>query len=292
MNINLGIMQGRLTPPEPGNQDEYFVGKNWRKEFEKIKTLENISLFKSAYKTNKITSIDWVITKNTFKNNPLFKNSLKKYPIFSIYAYNMMDKSFYKKEFMDSNLKPILEAAKKNGIKYVSIPLKEFSNIQNVEVRKEFIKNIRVYGKKYKNITFLFEFECWPEEILEVLRGVKNFKLIYNTSVITAFKGKQSHKYFFAKLHRHILNIYLADKPTKGKPAEIGRGEVDFYEIIANLLLIYKYKGNFTLQTNREEPKKELTTLANHMKYFVGIFASLSSMYTVKKKQNYALVEA
>ena len=278
-------MQGRLTPPEPGNQDEYFVGKDWKEEFEKIKKLENISFFNSNYKVNKITTIEWVVTKNSFKNNPLFKNSLKKYPIFSVCAYNMMDKSFYKKEFMESNLKPILEAAKKNDIKYVNIPLKEFSNIQNTEIRKEFIKNIRIYGKKYKDIIFLFEFECWPEEILEVIRGFKNFKLTYNTSIITSFKGKQSHKYFFSKLHRHILNVHLTDKATKGKPTEIGQGEVDFHEIIANLLLVYKYKGNFTLQTNREEPKKELITLAKHMKYFIGIFATLNSMYTMKKKQ-------
>ena len=285
-------MQGRLTPPEPGNQDEYFVGKNWKEEFEKIKKLENISLFNSTYKVNRISSIEWVITKNSFKNNPLFKNSLKKYPIFSVCAYNMMDKSFYKKEFIDSNLKPILEAAKKNGIKYVNIPLKEFSNIQNAEIRKEFIKNIRIYGKKYKDIIFLFEFECWPEEILEVLRGMKNFKLTYNTAIITSFKGKQSHKYFFSKLHKHILNVHLTDKVAKGKPTELGQGEVDFHEIIANLLLVYKYKGNFTLQTNREESRKEMATLAKHMKYFVGIFSSLSSMYTMKKKQYDILVEA
>ena len=48
---------------------------------------------------------------------------------------------------MESNLKPILEVAKKNGIKYVNIPLKELSNIQNIDIRKEFIKNIKEYGK-------------------------------------------------------------------------------------------------------------------------------------------------
>ena len=292
MNINLGIIQGRLTPPEPGNQDEYFVGKDWKEEFEKIKKIENIALFDSSYKINKISYIEWVITKNSFKNNPLFKNSLKKYPIFSVCAYNMMDKSFYKKEFMESNLKPILEAAKKNGIKHVNIPLREFSNIQNPEIRKEFIENIRVYGKKYKDITFLFEFECWPEEILEVLKGFKNFKLTYNTVAITSFKGKQSHKYFFSKLHKHILDVHLTDKVIKGKPLELGQGEVDFYEIIANLLLVYKYKGNFTIQTNREEPKKEIVTIAKHMKYFMGIFSILKTMYSMKKKQWRVLAEA
>lgn len=280
-------MQGRLTPPEPGIQDEFYVGKNWKEEFDKIKKLENITLFDSSYKINQISHIEWVITKSSFKNNPLFKNSLKKYPIFSVSAYNMMDKSFYKKEFMLANLKPILDAAKKNGIKHVNIPLKEFSSIQNVEIRKEFIKNIREYGKKYKDITFLFEFECWPEEILEVLRGNKNFKLTYNTGVITAFKGKQSHKYFFSKLHKYILNVHLKDKPVKGKISELGEGEVDFSEILANLMFVYKYKGNFTLQTNRGEPKREMVTIARHMKYFINMFASLKKLYgaNVKKKQ-------
>ena len=139
MNINLGIIQGRLTPPVIGIQDEFYVGDNWESEFDKIKKLENITLFDSSYKINHISHVEWVITKSSFKDNPLFKTSLKNYPIFFISAYNMVDKSFYKKEFMKSNLEPILEAAKKNGIKNVNIPLKEFSNIQNAVIRKEFI---------------------------------------------------------------------------------------------------------------------------------------------------------
>lgn len=285
MNINLGIMQGRLTPPEQGNQDEFFVGKNWKSEFEKIKKLENITWFDSSYTVNQISHIEWVVTKSSFKSNPLFKNALNKYPIFAISAYNMMDKSFYKKEFMETNLKPILEAAKKNNIKNVNIPLREFSNIQNVEIRKEFIKNIKEYGKKYKGINFLFEFECWPEEILEVLRGNKNFKLTYNTEVITSFKGKQSHKYFLSKLHKHIANIHLKDKGVKGKTLELGEGEVDFNEIISNLMFVYKYKGSFTLQTNKGEPKKEMITIAKHLKYFVSMFANLKKLYGVNKNK-------
>lgn len=39
MNINLGIMQGRLTPSESGVQDEFHVGVNWKSEFEKIKKI-------------------------------------------------------------------------------------------------------------------------------------------------------------------------------------------------------------------------------------------------------------
>ena len=285
MNINLGIIQGRLTPPESGVQDEFYVGSNWKTEFEKIKKLENITLFDSSYKINQISHIEWVITKNSFKNNPIFNKTLKKYPIFAISAYNMMDKSFYKKEFMEENLKPILEAAKKQGIKNVNIPLKEFSNIQNVETRKEFIKNIKEYGKKYKGITFLFEFECWPEEILEVLRGNKNFKLTYNTEVITSFKGKQSHKYFLSKLHKHILNVHLKDKGVKGKTIEFGEGEVDFNEVISNLMFVYSYKGNFTLLTTKGEPKREMVTVAKHMKYFINIFANLRKLYGINKNK-------
>lgn len=291
MNINLGIIQGRLTSPVAGNQDEFFAGEDWKSEFDKIKKLENITLFDSSYKINQISHIEWVVTKDSFKNNPIFKNSLKKYPIFAISAYNMLDKSFYKKEFMDNNLKPILEAAKKNGIKNVNIPLKDQSNIQNNEVRKEFIKNIKEYGAKYKNINFLFEFECWPEEILEVLKGNKNFKLTYNTEVITNFKGKQSHKYFFSKLHKHIFNVHLKDKTVRWKVVELGDGEVDFNEIISNLMFVYKYKGNFTLLTTKGEPKKEMVTVAKHMKYFITLFANLKKLYGAHKhKQPTVLV--
>ena len=283
MNIKLGIIQGRLTPPDNNNVDEFYVGEHWRDEFEKIKKLENITLFDESYKANNINFIEWVITKHSFKNNPLFKNSLKKYPILAVSAYNMIDKLFYKQEFMEANLVPILNAARKNNIKCVNIPLKELSNIQNETIRNEFIKNIKVYGKQYKDIIFSFEFECWPEEILEVLKGSRNFKLTYDVATINSFKGKKSHKHFLSILHKHIYNVHLRDKPTRGKLADIGEGDVDFHEIIANLILIYKYNGHFTLQTNRGEPKKEVITMANHVKYFISIFASLKKFYGVSK---------
>jgi sugar phosphate isomerase/epimerase len=287
MNIKLGIMQGRLTPPVVGQADDFFVGEHWKDEFEKIKKLENITLFDSAYKKNEISFIEWVITKNTFKNNPLFKKSLKSYPIIAVSAYNMLDKSFYKPEFLEENLKPILDAARKNNIKCVNIPLREFSNIQNEEIRKQFIKNIRPYGRKYRDIMFTFEFECWPNEILEVTKGFKNFRLTYDTAVINSFKGKQSHKFFLETLHKYIYNVHLHDKLIKGKSVDIGEGEVDFHEIIANLMLVYKYKGNFTLQTNRGEPKKEIITMASHMKYFIRIFANLKKLYGLTKDKHH-----
>jgi sugar phosphate isomerase/epimerase len=286
MNIKLGIIQGRLTTPVIGQSDEFYVGDNWRDEFEKIKKLENITLFDSVYKVNHINFIEWVITKHSFKNNPLFKNSLKKYPISCISAYNLLDKNFYKQDFLESNLVPILNAARKNNIQCVNIPVRELSNIQNEDIRKEFSKNIRALGRQYRDITFTFEFECWPEEILEVIKGYRNFKLTYDTVAINAFKGKQTHKFFLESLHKHIYNVKLHDKPIKGKSVEVGEGEIDFHELIANLMLVYKYNGNFTIQTNRGEPKKEMVTMANHVKYFVRIFANLKKLYGLNKNKH------
>jgi hypothetical protein len=51
------------------------------------------------------------------------KNLLSLILLCSVSAYNMIDKSFYKPEFLEANLKPILDAARKNNIKCVNIPL-------------------------------------------------------------------------------------------------------------------------------------------------------------------------
>jgi hypothetical protein len=291
MNIKLSITQGKLTP-----QDE--LSENyWLEEFEKIKKLENITRFSgNKYKTNSITHIEWIVTKQNFDNNPLFDGIvLKNHPISAVNAEIMIDKNFYKKEFLEENLKPILKACKKNKIQCVNIPLKEFSNIQNVVIRKEFIKNIKVLGKAYLDIIFCFEFECEPEDILELVRGVKNFRLTYDTATITSFKNnKQTHKMFISKLYKHIYNVRLRDKALRGKPSnnQFGSGDVDFSEIITNLLFIHKYKGNFIMSPMKCEKNMELATAAEELKFFVNLISRLEKRFVTdyNKQQEVVMV--
>ena len=293
MNIKIGITQGGLSLNKrnnqtlPQNTPQTNPIQSWKQEFDNLNKLENITLFNnSSYKINKLSHIEWVITKQNFKDNPLFdkKNVLKPYPIIFVSANNMLDKNFYKKEFMDKNLKPICDAALKNGIKYVEIPLKNITNIENLEPLQKLllVKNLKEYAKKYKKsgLIFLLDFECAPELILSVIKGVSNLKLTYDVATITAYKGKNlNHKHFLSKLYKNIVNVRLKDVTMKGVSAEIGEGDVDFNEIFSNLVFTNKYKGYFTLQAIKSESGKEIITVANCLKYFMRAIASIEKVH-------------
>ena len=77
--MNIGIIQGRLSSPEEGFQE---CPKNWEKEFELLKELG-------------LSHVDWIVTKNSFDNNPIFFKNLNGYPINSICADNLVDKDFF-----------------------------------------------------------------------------------------------------------------------------------------------------------------------------------------------------
>ena len=73
--MKIGIIQGRLSEPIEGFQE---CPKNWKKEFELLNKL-------------KLNHIEWIVTKKSFDNNPIFTENLSNYPISSICADNLVD---------------------------------------------------------------------------------------------------------------------------------------------------------------------------------------------------------
>ena len=120
--MNIGIIQGRLSPPVEGFQD---CPENWPREFA---LLDSLGLF----------HIDWIVTEKSFKNNPIFFENVNGYLINSICADNLVSERIFGE--LQSGLVPICNAAVRNNIKNITIPLLEDSNVQNDEDRKTFIK--------------------------------------------------------------------------------------------------------------------------------------------------------
>ena len=56
--MNIGIIQGRLSPPKEGFQE---CPKNWQREIELLSSLG-------------LTHIEWIVTKENFSNNPIFNS--------------------------------------------------------------------------------------------------------------------------------------------------------------------------------------------------------------------------
>ena len=72
---NIGIIQGRLSQPIEGFQE---CPNDWKGEFDLLPSLG-------------LNHIEWIVTKKSFSNNPLFSEDLSNYPISSICADNLVD---------------------------------------------------------------------------------------------------------------------------------------------------------------------------------------------------------
>ena len=77
----LGIIQGRLSPPIEGFQE---CPVEWKKEFELLPELG-------------LEHIEWIVTKNSLKNNPVLSEELSGYPVSSICLDNLVDYDFHEK---------------------------------------------------------------------------------------------------------------------------------------------------------------------------------------------------
>ena len=78
--MKIGIIQGRLSPPTEGFQD---TPKDWRREFDLLPKLG-------------LNHIEWVVTKESFEDNPLFTEDISAYTnkVSAICADNLVNKKF------------------------------------------------------------------------------------------------------------------------------------------------------------------------------------------------------
>lgn len=253
---NIGIIQGRLSRPTNGFQD---CPRNWRIEFKRAKKIG-------------IEHIDWVVTKKSFKSNPIFKKKLKDYPVNSICADNIVDSRFFEFKYLEEQLLPICQSALNNNVKSITIPLLEDSSINDYEKRQIFKENILRIHEDFKSLIFSFEFESNIENILDVVNICNEFKVTYDTGNFTSFtKDSNSHDYLIPKLIDKIDNVHLKDRKFNCETVSPGEGDTNF-ELIFSKLKKYSYDGKFTIQTARGLNGMEESTILSHIKYFKSIF--------------------
>ena len=164
-DINIGLMQGRLSEPTEGFQE---TPKDWKKEFSLLELLG-------------LSHIDWVVTG---KKNPIFYEDLTCYSINSICADNLISKSIFNIDFLIEELEPLCESAIRNTIPSITIPLLEESSVVDDDVRKEFTNSIIKFTDKYPEINFSFEAELHHDKLLEIVELRHNmfdaYKCLWN----------------------------------------------------------------------------------------------------------------
>jgi len=243
----IGIIQGRLSPPIEGFQE---CPKDWQREFDLLDELN-------------LSHIDWVVTKNSFNNNPIFFEDLSGCLINSICADNLVDECIFGE--LESNLAPICNAAIKNNVKNITIPLLEDSSVEDEKNRNIFIESMLPIADLYSDLNFSFEAELEAEKLLKIVDLRDNFFVTYDTGNITSCG--LDHKEYINLVKHKIDNVHLKDRTYDAQTVEPLTGDTDF-KLIFKALKSINYNNIYTLQTARREPGDEVETISDHKKIF------------------------
>ena len=254
--MRLGILQGRLSPPNGGFQE---FPKDWKEEFELALDLG-------------LNHIDWLVTKNcTHESNALFsglpivRSNKLGISIGSICADNLISRRIISPDFLFNNLQPICESAIKNGVDTITIPLLEDSDVSDVSFRKAFVDNMNKFAiTYYPEIIFSFEIESYEDAISDVLESNSNFRLTYDTGNMTSLGI--SHEYYIEKFIDKIDTVHIKDRLYNGTTVSPGKGKTNFKIIFDTIKLLGGENINYTIQTDRGNDGDEFNTISKHIK--------------------------
>jgi len=251
--VEIGIIQGRLSTPDEGFQE---CPVNWKKEFETLKRL-------------KLNHIEWIVTKSSFHNNPIFLRDVRSYPVHSICADNVVSTLVDNREFLEHNLFPICEAALRNNIKSVTIPLLEDSSVEDSRKLDNFCNSFAHVCSRYPSINFSLETELSLSKVPSLLSISPNVSLTYDTGNTTSYGI--SHKEYILSFGDKITNVHIKDRRRSGVSVAPLTGDTNFNEIFTYLAK-KGYSGVYTLQTARDSTKKEEETVSNHVKTIRSVY--------------------
>ena len=254
--MKIGIMQGRLLPPVNNHIQEF--PPEWEQEIDLIQE-------------HGLEHVEWLITKNSFAHNPIFKeNNFKLHQfVSSICVDNLVDERIVDKDYLFSNLEPVCTAALAHGINNITIPILEDSSMEDDENRAMFCKLMLEISKKYPDINFCFEAELGHKKLLEILNVSPNFYVTYDTGNMTSYG--EDHEICLNKLSKFIRNVHLKDRTYDCKTVSPGTGDTNF-KLIFQILKKIGYNGPYTIQTARAKSGEEVSTILKHKKIFEELY--------------------
>ncbi len=253
MKIELGIMQGRLSP-QYKNLIQHYPLRNWKNEF---KIASQIG----------IKHIEWIFEYPNFRKNVIFskkktielKKIIRKYGVSVntlIMDYFIVSRFFNESnKIINYNFK-IFEKVAKNchiaGISIIEIPLVDNSSIFKINNKKEIIENLKkiiIIAEKYK-IKISLETDLPPKSFKIFIDTFLPKKVYVNYDIGNSAALNYDPIKEIKILGKHFINVHIKDRLVFGKSVKLGNGNANF-SIIFKLLKNIKYKGFYTIQGAR-----------------------------------------
>ncbi len=268
---NLGVMQGRLSPPYK-NKIQHFPLNNWQREFKIAKSLN-------------LKCIQWVYELENYQLNPLYNEpksikemrNLTGVSVNSVILDYFMEKKLFnendetlKKNF--EHLEFIINQCEKASIKILELPFVDNSSLKKLRDKNIFINDIKKILKKIekKDILISFETDLDPLSFLDLIKKFCPFKIFVNYDMGNSTSNNFNADEELKILGKYILNVHIKDRISNyGTTVPLGEGNTNFVKIFKNLNKI-NYDGDYILQCARKDligEKKNLNPSATIQHY-------------------------
>jgi hexulose-6-phosphate isomerase len=245
--MSIGIMQGRLLPPEPGRV-QAFPRSRWQQEF----PLASAAGFEF---------IEWIYDFHGEDVNPIANDEGIQCMRRLALEHGIQFVSLCADYFKDLGiLEPaklvwLLERCRSAGISRVVLPLLEAAHIQTPEQIKRTIAVLRdVLPEAARNeVEIALETALAPAPFAALLEALPHPSLKVNYDSGNSAAQGYSLTEEFAVYGNRIGAIHIKDKLLDGASVPLGTGVVDFSTLFRTLKQI-DYRGDFVFEAVREDP--------------------------------------
>lgn len=266
--MHIGIMQGRLLPPEP-EHFQAFPRIGWQEEF---------ALARAAG----LQSIEWIYDVYGEDVNPIGTDeglsSIKKLTI----ETGVEIKSLCADYFMD---RPALDPAKLiwlmnrchvSRISRVVLPFVDASRIESAARAQEVIAMLRE-GLRYAEMFRMeihLETSLDPASFAALLESLPHplLKVNYDSGNSASLGYNPSEE--FAVYGERVGSVHIKDRVRNGGTVPLGTGDADFPALFKALRKV-NYQGDFILQTAREKPGDEVALARRNLSWLQPYIAEL-----------------
>ena len=257
----LGIMQGRLVPPEPG-RFQAFPRAHWTDEF-------------SFAAQVPLDFIEWIVDRYGADINPILTDAgaddLRRLSrqsgvrIRSLCADYFMDFPFVRCspaqcETRENFLKNLVGRAGQLGITRIVLPFVDASHMETAEDRQR-VSAVLCDAAPFahrKNVELHLETDLGPSDFATFLDAVpcENVKVNYDSGNSASLGYKVEDE--FGAYGGRIGSVHVKDRVLGGSTVPLGAGNADFPALFSEMRRI-GYQGDITLQVARSEPGNEVS---------------------------------
>jgi len=253
MTINIGFMQGRLSPIVNG-KIQAFPWDYWQDEF----SIANEHGFKI---------MEWTLDQSKLYKNPIMTEVGQKeimelsnqygITIPSLTGDCFMHTPFYKvcgkeKESLLQDFHNIIISCGKLGVEFIVFPLVDNGKLENLKQEKVLQEGLSLFGTELRQyrIKIVFESDFPPDRLKNFILGFssENYGINYDigNSASLGFDPEEEIKAY----GQRIFNVHIKDRLLNGTTVPLGHGNADVPKVLKALRNI-DYNGNFILQTAR-----------------------------------------